>query len=112
MIRSTRVALAVGLGLAGVAGLGGRSGRHQPDPKVSRTANAAPAGPAAVSIGTIDMDSVLKNYDKFKVATQTLQAEAMARQGELMKIMGEAKQTQEMYAKLAPGSLDAKKAEE
>ncbi|WP_435016197.1 OmpH family outer membrane protein [Tundrisphaera sp. TA3] len=114
MTRSTRVALVVGLGLVGAAGLVGRSVAQQPqqDPKLRQAATTAPAGPASVSIGTIDMDSVLKNYDKFKVATQTLQAEAMARQNELMKIMAEAKSTQEMYQKLTPGSPDAKKCED
>ena len=112
MIRSTRVALAFGLGLAGVAALVGRSVAQQQDPKVRPAATTSASGPASVSIGTIDMDSVLKNYDKFKVATQTLQAEAMARQQELMKIMSEAKTTQEMYQKLAPGSPDAKKCED
>ncbi len=113
MIRSTRAALAVGLGLVGVAALVGRS-FGQGDARVAKTANTAPApaAPGSVSIGSIDMDNVLKNYDKFKVATETLRSEALARHNDLMKLATEAKQEQEKLARLAPGGPDAKKSED
>ena len=119
MLRSNRATLAVGLGLVGVAGLVGKSFGQAPQapqdravrPAAANTAPApAPVGPA--SIGSIDMDTVLKNYDKFKVASETLRAEAMARYNDLMKLTTEGKQEQEKLARLTPGSLDAKKAED
>ncbi len=114
MLRSTRAAVAVGLCLVGVAGLVSRSLGQQQDAKVRPAAsNPAPAAaPAAVSIGSIDMDGVLKNYDKFKVATETLRSEALARHNDLMKLATEAKQQQETLVRLTPGSLDAKKCED
>ena len=122
MLRSTRATVTVGLCLVGVAGLVGRSfGQGPADPKVGRTGaaatsnNAAPAAAAPVgplSIGSIDMDSVLKNYDKFKVATETLRAEALTRHNDLMKIATEAKQQTEMLQRMGPGTPDAKKCED
>jgi outer membrane protein len=117
MLRSTRATLAVGLGIVGVAALVGRSTAQQADAKVrpaagaNTAAAATPAAPVA-TIGSIDMDKVLKDYDKFKVAQENLKAEAMARYQELMNVQSEAKKMGEMYAKYAPGSPDAKKAEE
>ena len=122
MLRSTRATLAVGLCLVGVAGLVGRSfgqgrpgrpagrrhGRRPPRPP----SRAAPAAASRPSIGSIDMDNVLKNYDKFKVATETIRAEALARHNELMKIATEAKQEQEKFQRMTPGSPDAKKCED
>ena len=123
MLRSTRATLTVGLCLLGAAGLVGRSfGQGQAQDSKVRPAgaaatsnNAAPAAAAPlgpVSIGSIDMDSVLKNYDKFKVATETLRAEALTRHNELMKIATEAKQQQELLGRMGPGTPDAKKCED
>lgn len=118
MLRSTRATLSVGLCLVGVAGLVGRTFGQAPaqDPKVrpagaaATSNNAAPIGP--VSIGSIDMDSVLKNYDKFKVATETLRAEALTRHNDLMKIATEAKQQTELLGRMGPGTPDAKRCED
>ena len=112
MRNSTRAALAIGLGLVGVAGLVGQSVGQ--DPQVRRTnGTAAAAKPAAgapsSTIGTIDMDAVLKNYDKFKYIIETENAEAYNRQNELMKIANEARSESEKLTKLAPGSLDENK---
>jgi outer membrane protein len=112
MRNSTRGALAIGLGLVGVVALIGQSVGQ--DAGVRQTSGAATAKTAAAplagaSIGTIDMDYVLKNYDKFKYIIETENSEAMNRQNELMKIANEAKSEQEKLAKLAPGSLDEKK---
>ncbi len=116
MHRSTRGTVAVGLCLVGVAGLVGRSFGQQ-DGAVRKVAapNAAalaPAAPIPVSIGSIDMDGVLKNYDKFKVATETLRSEALARHNDLMKVANEAKSQQEQLSRMAPNGPDAKKCEE
>ena len=113
MRNSTRAALAIGLGLVGVAALVGQSVGQ--DAQVRQTnGTAAPvsakaAAPAAGLIGTIDMDFVLKNYDKFKYIIETENAEAYNRQNDLMKIANEARSESEKLAKLAPGSLDEKK---
>lgn len=117
MLNSTRAAVALGLGLVGVAGLVGRSVGQDGVRQAANTATTAPAsgqptapkpaGPAV--IGTIDMDAVLKNYDKFKVSMEATQAEAMARQKDLMNIMSEGQAEAEKLQKLAPGSLDEKK---
>ncbi len=118
MIRSTRATAALGLCLVGVAGLVGRSfGQNAQDKQVRPAAaaaanNAAPAPSVPVSIGSIDMDGVLKSYDKFKVATETLRAEALARHNDLMQIANQAKQEQEKLARFTPGSPDAKKSED
>ncbi len=112
MRNSTRAALAIGLGLVGVAGLVGQSVGQ--DPAVSRTngtaaTTKAAAAPPSGLIGTIDMDFVLKNYDKFKYIIEAENAEAYSRQNDLMKIANEGRSEAEKLAKLAPGSLDEKK---
>ncbi len=119
MLRSTRATATVGLCMIGVAGLVGRSFGQNPaqDAKVRPAAvaagsNAAPAPSGPITIGSIDMDAVLKNYDRFKVATETLRAEAMNRHNDLMKIATEAKQQQEMLQRMGPGTPDAKKSED
>ncbi len=120
MYRPTRATLAMGLCLVGVAGLVGRSFGQQGDPKVRTTANPAPAAdasaarvaPKPIAIGSIDMDKVLKDYDKFKVANENIRAEALARHNGLMALATEAKQEQEKYQRMTPGSPDAKKCED
>lgn len=116
MLRSSRAALAVGLGLLGVAGLVAPTLGQQRDGGVSQTATGtAPAAPRTAPvavIGTIDMDNVLRSYDKFKYTMEQTQAEALARHNELMKLANEGKSQSEMLPKLAAGSPDAKKIEE
>ncbi len=107
----------MGLCLVGVAGLVGRSFGQQDGAVRKVAANTAapapaPAAPSPVSIGSIDMDGVLKNYDKFKVATETLRSEALARHNDLMKVANEAKAEQEKLSRMAPNGPDAKKCEE
>ncbi len=84
MLKSTRAAVAIGLGLVGVAGMAGFA-RGQ-DPAVRQTGNGAgatkptapaPAGPAIV--GTIDFDSVVRNYNRFKAGVEAVNAEGMNR---------------------------------
>ncbi len=115
MRNSTRAALALGLGLVGVAALVGQSiGQVAQDGAVRQTNGAAAAKPAAAAapgglIGTIDMDAVLKGYEKFKYIIETENAEAYARQSELMKLANEARAEQEKLGKITPGGLDEKK---
>jgi outer membrane protein len=66
----------------------------------------------SISIGSIDVDRVLKDYDKFKVANETIRAEALERHNDLMKLATEAKLEQEKYQRMTPGSPDAKKCED
>ena len=119
MFRPNRATVAVGLCLVGVAGLVGRSfGQQQKDDRVRPASNPAAAAPAAaaapkpVSIGSIDMDKVLKDYDKFKVANENIRAEALARHNSLMAIATEAKQETEKHQRMTPNSPDAKKCED
>jgi Skp family chaperone for outer membrane proteins len=119
--RPTRPTLVVGLCLVGVAGLVSRSfGQQQADPKfktasaadttATATAGTRPA-PKPISIGSIDIDRVLKEYAKYKVEGENLRAEALARHNSLMNIATEAKQQQEMHAKMVAGSQDAQRIE-
>jgi Skp family chaperone for outer membrane proteins len=125
MFRPTRATLAMGLCLVGVAGLvapsfGQQGGPQQADPKVRTASNptAATDGTAArpaakpIQIGSLDIEKVLKDYDKFKVANENIRAEAMARHNSLMGIANEAKQEQEKYQRMTPNSPDAKKCED
>jgi Skp family chaperone for outer membrane proteins len=129
MLRPTRATLVVGLTLVGVFGLVGRSfGQQQGDPRVQPVASppasnptpvarptAAPATPSAampLSIGSIDVDRVLKDYDKFKVANETIRAESLERYQQLMKLANEGKQEQEKHQRFAQGSPDQKKSED
>lgn len=121
MRNSTRAALALGLGLFGVAGLVAPSmGQQATDGGVRQAASTAAGAaqptapkpaPAAV-IGVIDMMVVAKNYDKLRVAQEAIQADAMARSNDLMKLQQEGASEVEKLKKMAPGSLDQKKIEE
>jgi Skp family chaperone for outer membrane proteins len=110
----------MGLCLVGVVGLVGRSFGQQGDSRVQKTANppaatdvsAARIAPKPALIGSIDIEKVLKDYDKFKVANENIRAEALARHNSLMAIATEAKEEQTKYQRLTPGSPDAKKCED
>lgn len=117
MLRSTRVALAVGIGCVGVAGFVGRSAA-QTDGGVKRVAAASPgtaaAAPAAmppVVIGTIDVEGVFRELDKVKVAGETLNAEVKVRYAELTRIASEGKMEQDKIQNLKPGQPDFKRCE-
>ncbi len=58
------------------------------------------------------MSAAFKGYDKVKAASEEFKAAAMAKQGELTKLMQEGQQEAEMLAKMAPGSPDYKKHED
>ena len=118
MLRSTRAALALGLGCVGVAGLVGQSIAQQ-DAGVRRvaaanagTTAAAPSAMPAVSIGTLDVEGVFRAYDKVAVRGEDLNAEVMLRYNELSKLANEGKMEQEKHERIVPGSPDAKKCED
>ncbi len=113
MLRSTRAALAVGLGCLGVAGLVGQSVAQQQDSKVTaakgNTGGQAPAAMPAVSIGSLDVEGVFRAYDKVRVAGETLESEVKIRYAELTKLANEGKQAQDEMEKMSPSSPDVKK---
>ena len=116
MLRSTRAALAVGLGCVGVAALVGRSvGQTAPsqDTRVARAgtsggAAAAAVAPPALAIGTLDVEAVFKGYDKVKVAGETLNAEVQVRYKELTDLANAGKTEQEKLNRFTPGTADYK----
>lgn len=117
MLRPTRATLVMGLSLLGVLGLVGPSFGQQKDAgvKPASTPVASPStAPAArpVLIGSIDVDRVLKDYDKFKVANETIRAESLERYKQLMNLANEGKQEQEKHQRFAPGSPDQKRCED
>jgi outer membrane protein len=121
MVVSSRGIVALGLSLAGVAYLAAPSigqAQQQADSGVRKAANpsttaSGPKAPAAIApvIGTIDLDVVLKNYDKVKATSKEFNAAMMLRRGELQKIEAEARQEAEYLSKLSPGTDDYRKRE-
>src|SRR5262245_50213156 len=89
MVLSTRGVLALGLGVTALAILVGPSLGRQQDATVRKTAGPTggtmPPAPVAPVIGTIDIDGVFKNYEKFKVASKDFNAAMLARKNDLMK---------------------------
>ena len=115
--------LAIGLSLAGIACFVIPSRIQAQQPKKADggvraasngngTATAGPATPVAPVIGTVDLDIIMKNYDKVKDQMKELSAAVNVRRGELMKIETEYRQEGEMLQKLTPGSGDYKKRED
>jgi len=115
MVLSTRGILAIALGVTGLAFLVGPSLGQQQDGTVRKaatpTAGAMPPAPIAPVIGTVDIDAVFKNYEKFKVASKEFNAAMLTRKNELMKLMSEAQEEAQMLQKLTPGTEDFTKHE-
>ncbi|ODT97630.1 MAG: hypothetical protein ABS79_07215 [Planctomycetes bacterium SCN 63-9] len=118
MVPSTRKILVTGLGLVALGFTTGRLlGQGQPDGNVQRVnSNAAGSAPAAKVtappvIGTIDMERVLKEYDKFKYLSEEFQAQVLARKNELMSLGSKMQQNAEAMQKFNPSSADYKKFE-
>ena len=115
MRKNITLALAICLGLAGFAS----AQQAAADRGVQRTASNSGGTAAATSngptpglpavIGTIDMDSVFKNYEKVKVSSDDIAAKAMAKQNELQKLVTDMKSLAEKQASLSPTSPEFKK---
>ncbi len=113
MVVSSRLLIAMGLGLVGVGLLVTSSLGQDADNSV-RKAAARPtvaASPTAPSFGWIDMGLVFKNYEKVKVISEEFQSAVMNKRNEIMKYAQEMQQESEILSKMTPGSVDFKKHE-
>ena len=124
-----RASLRAALSLAGVAAMTVGASAQQ-DEAVQKTTSAAPAAaasPAApkeslkplpptalvpAAFGTIDIDQVMRSYDKFKVTQEKLQAEAMEEQNNLMKLGAKGKSLVEQLQRFKQGTEDFRKTTE
>jgi Skp family chaperone for outer membrane proteins len=116
MAISTRAGFAMGLGLLGVAGLVSVTYGQQGDGSVRKAAGngAAAAAPATFPkavIATIDLESVLRGYEKAKFLVDQLKAEQIAKDGQLKTVYTEAQQIAKEMDTLQPGSKDFKERE-
>jgi len=109
MPMSTRAALAAALSLAGVACLVARSAGQQDGEVRKANSPATPKAVAPATIGTLDLDTVLNGYEKFKAVTEKFKADVMKEQEKLAQLMGEGKQAQEEMARFKPDSAEFKK---
>jgi outer membrane protein len=100
------MALAAGLGLLGLGVLVGHSSGQGDSPAPKPSAASQPPAPAR--IGAIDMDRVFKDYKKVKFTSEQLKNDAMAKQGELQKLMAQMRQITGELEGLAPGGNDYK----
>ena len=116
MKTTSRAALAMGFGVLGLAGLVGVS-YGQGDGAVRKTSGnstptsaqaAAPTGKAAIPIATIDLEAVLRGYEKAKFQVDQLKAESLAKQGQLKGIFSEAQAIAKEMEALQPSSQDFK----
>lgn len=127
MVVSSRKIMALGLGLlGGVALLAVPSHAQAPaqDGALHKTASQTQASPGAAAtaptvptpvtavFGTVDVESVFKNYDKVKAQQEEFKAAAMAKQNELVKIQTDFQEEANKLQKLTPNSVDAKKIED
>jgi Skp family chaperone for outer membrane proteins len=112
---SPRMVLAIGLSLAGVIYLVAPTKGQAPkaDAHVQgangTTSGSRPSGvtqAAPTVVGTIDLETVFKNYDKVKAVQKELGAAIQVRKGELMKYDDEARSVVELMKKFNPGSKD------
>jgi Skp family chaperone for outer membrane proteins len=120
---SSRGVLALGLGVFSIGCLvgptvGQRVGKAQ-DADLRKTANnsgnttaAAPAKPAALAVGSVDIEKIYQKYDKLKVQQEEFSAAAMKKQQELMRLQAEGKDEVAKLSKLTPNSVSAKKIED
>jgi len=118
---SPRMALAIGLSMAGVIYLAAPTKGQAPkaDGHVQgangTTSGSRPGGTAKQAaptvIGTIDLETVFKNYDKVKAVQKELGSAIQIRKGELMKYDDEARSVIELMKKFNPGSEDYRKQE-
>lgn len=117
MVVSSRAIAALGLGLVGVGCLVGPTfGQGQQDGSVRKSStqpSAATTKAATPSVfGTVDLEAVLKNYDKVKTQQEEFKAAALSKHNELQKLMTEGQEEAQKLQKMSPNSVDAKKIED
>ncbi len=122
MVVSSRAFTASGFCLVGlVCAVAPAFGQQQQDGTVRKAATQAASAPSAAPasqtpvtavIGTVDIETVFKNYDKVKTQQEEFKAAAMAKHNELMKFQTEAQEEAQKLSKLTPNSVDAKKCED
>src|SRR5690348_11929271 len=108
MPKFSRAARALGLGLVGWMALVGASRGQAP---AGSAPAAAPAPAAPAKIGSIDMDKVFKDYKKVKLTSEQLKNAAVAKQGELSKLMEQMKAIAQQLEAMAPGTGSFKEKE-
>lgn len=114
MAKTSRAALAMGLGVLGIAGLVGVAYGQQGDGAVRKTSsNQAPVatsstGKSTIPIATIDLEAVLRGYEKTKFQVDQLKAESLAKQGQLKTVFAEAQAIAKEMEALQPASKDFK----
>ena len=123
MVLSPRGILAIGLSLAGIAYFVVPSRIQAQQPQKADggvratstgkgTATNGPPAPIPPVIGTVDLEMVMRNYEKVKDQMKELSAAVNVRRGELMKLESEGRSEAEYLQKLTPGSADYKKRED
>ncbi len=118
MAISTRATLAMGFGLLSAAGLVSATYGQQGDGAVRKTTGnggATAAAPTATfpkaSLATIDLEAVIRGYEKAKFQIDQLKAEGIAKAAQLQSIVSEAKQLVKEMETLQAGSKDFKERE-
>lgn len=106
-------AVAAGLCLTGVLGIVAQSpGRQTRDGDVRKTAagtSGRTVAPSAMLIGTIDMEAVLKGYEKAKALEEKVAADIQEERKKLIQMQAEMKQLADQASRFAQNSPDAKK---
>ena len=114
MAKTTRAALLMGLGAMGIVGLASLSYGQQGDGAVRKSSGTTPpaektaAAKTVFPIATIDLEAVIRGYEKAKFQEEQLKAESLAKQGQLKGIAAEAQQIAKEMESLQPGSKDFK----
>ena len=111
MAISSRAGWALGLGVLGVAAWVGVS-HGQGDGSVQKTSGNGTATTTAKAVpavlGSIDLETVFRGYEKTKFHMEQLKADAMAKEGQLKGYIAQAKDVAKEMEALQPGSKDFK----
>ena len=108
-----RAALAAGLCLTGIVGLVaqslGQQGRDGDVRKAASDASGRAVAPTSMIVGTIDMEAVLKGYEKAKALEEKIQADIQEERKKLLQMQAEMKRLADEASRFAQNSPDAKK---
>ncbi len=83
-----------------------------PNPGTEKNSTGSAFNPPAAVIGSVDIDAVMKRYEKAQELTERLRTTMDIRRLELMKLEGQAHEELELMQKLQPGSADYRKRED